>query len=272
MWCAPFIMARTRGWPAGGTNLALGLTSTAIGRRAIFTSAISSGLKPALIRPVGALNLAARWLDNCLAAGYDSLAELHTSKRQKSDKAALVIYKIFAGTALALAVFIVVALRVNTTGSYERTFNASSDKLWRIWNDPDFIKKWWGPHDFTAQIIRNDARVGGSFLWSMKSAKGEMYWNTGIYKQVAPNLRMVSTLSFSDETGRAIPGSQAPVPGHWPDEIIVITEFTVSGGRTKVTITEVGIPLIAKILSKIAWNQQFDKIESLLNEENSDAH
>jgi uncharacterized protein YndB with AHSA1/START domain len=175
-----------------------------------------------------------------------------------------VIYKIFAGTVLALAVFIFVALRVNTTGSFERTFNASSEKLWRVWNDPDFIKKWWGPKDFTAPIIRNDPRVGGTYLWSMKSPKGETFWNTGVYKEVLPNIRIVSTMSFSDATGRAIPGSQAPVPGHWPNEIIVITEFTESGGKTKVTVTEVGLPLIVKILSKIAWHQQFDKIESLL--------
>jgi hypothetical protein len=29
-------------------------------------------------------------------------------------------------------------------------------------------------------------------------------------------------------------------------------------------ITEAGIPLIVKFLSKIAWDQQFDKVESLL--------
>jgi hypothetical protein len=74
----------------------------------------------------------------------------------------------------------------------------------------------------------------------------------------------VSTSSFSDATGRAIPGSQAPVPGHWPNEIIVTTEFTESGGKTKVTVTEAGIPLFVKFLSKIAWHQQFDKIEPLL--------
>jgi uncharacterized protein YndB with AHSA1/START domain len=174
------------------------------------------------------------------------------------------IYRILASVVLALAALIFVALRVNTTGSYERTFNASSDKVWRIWNDPDFIKKWWGPKDFTAPVIRNDVRVGGAFLWSMKSATGAMFWNTGIYKDVVPNSRIVSTLSFSDENGRAIPGSQAPVPGHWPDEIVVTTEFTELGGRTKVVVTEVGIPLFAKILSMVAWDQQFDKIESLL--------
>jgi len=174
------------------------------------------------------------------------------------------IYKMSAGAALALAVFIVVALRVDTTGSYERTFNASPDKLWRVWNDPDAIKKWWGPKDFTAPVIRNDPRVGGTFLWSMKSPNGEMSWNTGVYKEVVPNTRIVSTMSFADATGKVIPGAKVPVPGHWPNEILVTTEFAESGGKTTVTVTEVGIPLIVKILSKIAWQQQFDKVESLL--------
>jgi uncharacterized protein YndB with AHSA1/START domain len=174
------------------------------------------------------------------------------------------IYKIFAGTVAVLAVLIVVALRVNTTGSYERTFNASSDKVWRVWNDPDLIKQWWGPKDYIAPSIRNDARVGGTYLWSMKSPQGEMFWNTGVYKEVVPNRRIVSTSSFSDATGRAIPGSQAPVPGHWPNEILVTTEFTESAGKTKVTVTVVGIPLFVKFVSKIAWHQQFDKIDSLL--------
>ena len=174
------------------------------------------------------------------------------------------IYKISAGTVLTLAALTFVALRVNTTGSYERTFNAPSDKLWRIWNDPAFIMKWWGPAGYTAPIIRNDPRVGGTYLWSMKSPKGEMSWTTGVYKEVLPKHRLLATMSFADATGKAIPGSEAPVPGHWPSEIPVTTEFTDSGGKTKVTVTEVGIPFIVEILSKIAWHQQFDKVESLL--------
>jgi uncharacterized protein YndB with AHSA1/START domain len=174
------------------------------------------------------------------------------------------ITRTFGGTILTLAMLTFVALRVNTTGAYERTFNAPPDKLWQIWNDPDLIKKWWGPKDFTAPTIRNDPRVGGTFLWSMKSPNGQMSWTTGVYKEVVPNTRIVSTMSFADAAGRPIPGAKAPVPGHWPDEILVTTEFTDSGGKTKVTVTEVGIPLLIKILSKIAWHQQFDKVESLL--------
>ncbi|HXP72388.1 MAG TPA: SRPBCC domain-containing protein [Candidatus Dormibacteraeota bacterium] len=174
------------------------------------------------------------------------------------------IYKILGGVVLALVVLVVVGLEVRTTGSYERTFDASRDKVWRVWNDEDSIKHWWGPKGYTAPFIRNDLRVGGTYLWAMKSSKGEMFWNTGVYKEVVPDQRIVSTLSFADETGKAIPGSKAPVPGRWPDAVTVIVEFSESNGKTKVTVTEVGLPLMVKILSRVAWQQQFDKIEGLL--------
>jgi uncharacterized protein YndB with AHSA1/START domain len=183
---------------------------------------------------------------------------------REDDKGRHMIYKILGGIVLALVVLVLVALEVRTTGSYERTFNASQDKVWRVWTDPDSIKQWWGPTGYTAPFIRNDLRVDGTYLWAMKSAKGEMFWNTGIYQEVVPDRRIVSTLSFADETGKAIPGSKAPVPGRWPNAVTVIVEFNESNGKTKVTVTEVGLPLFVKLLSKVAWDQQFDKIEGLL--------
>jgi uncharacterized protein YndB with AHSA1/START domain len=174
------------------------------------------------------------------------------------------IFKILGGIVLGLVVLAVLALEVRTTGSYERTFNAPNEQVWRVWNDPDSIKQWWGPAGYTAPAISNDLRVGGTFLWAMKSPNGEMFWNTGMYQEVVPNSRIVSTMSFADETGKALPGSKAPVPGRWPDAITVTTEFSESNGKTKVTVKEVGMPLLVMILSRVAWDQQFDKIAGLL--------
>ena len=174
------------------------------------------------------------------------------------------IYKILSGVVLLLVVLVFVGLEVRTTGSYQHTFNAPQDKVWRVWTDADSMKQWWGPKDYTAPFIRNDLRVGGTFLWAMKSPKGEMFWNTGVYKEVVPGSKIVSTLAFADESGKALPGTKAPVPGRWPDAVTVIVNFGESNGRTKVTVTEVGLPLMIKILSKVAWGQQFDKIEGLL--------
>jgi uncharacterized protein YndB with AHSA1/START domain len=174
------------------------------------------------------------------------------------------IYKILGGVVLALSIFVLMARKIHTTVRMEGTFNASADKVWKVWTDEDAIKKWWGPKNYTAPIIHNDVRVGGTYLWSMKSAKGEIFWNTGVYTEVVPNKRIVSTMSFANLDGKPIPGSEVPVPGQWPNEITVIVEFTESDGKTKVTVTEIGIPLIVKVLSKIAWAQQFDKIQLLV--------
>ena len=105
------------------------------------------------------------------------------SRLGQDNKRRYMIYKILGGVVLALVVLVVVGLEVRTTGSYERTFDASRDKVWRVWNDEDSIKHWWGPTGYTAPFIRNDLRVGGTYLWAMKSSKGEMFWNTGFIRK-----------------------------------------------------------------------------------------
>jgi uncharacterized protein YndB with AHSA1/START domain len=177
------------------------------------------------------------------------------------------IYKILGSVALLLAVLVllvVVAWNFHTTFSTERTFNAPVADVWKVWTDADSVKKWWGPKGYTALVVRNDVREGGSYLWAMKSAKGRTFWNTGTYKEVVANKKLVSTMAFTDANGQALPGSQAPAPGRWPNEISVIVEFSESEGKTSVTVTEVGIPLVVYALSKIGWSQQFDKIQGLL--------
>jgi uncharacterized protein YndB with AHSA1/START domain len=174
------------------------------------------------------------------------------------------IYKISGSIALVLALLVVGAWNFHTTVTMERTFNASEAEVWRVWTDADSIQKWWGPKGYTALVVRNDVREGGSYLWEMKSEKGNMSWNTGTYREVVADKKIVSTMSFSNENGKPIPGSQVSVPGHWPKELTVIVEFSESAGKARVTVTEVGIPLIVYPLAKIGWAQQFDKIQLLL--------
>ena len=66
------------------------------------------------------------------------------SRLGQDNKGRQMIYKILGGVVLALVALVLVGLEVRTTGSYERTFNASNDKVWSVWNDADSIKHWWG--------------------------------------------------------------------------------------------------------------------------------
>jgi uncharacterized protein YndB with AHSA1/START domain len=174
------------------------------------------------------------------------------------------IYKILGSITLMLALLVLGAWNFHTTVCTNRSFNAPVADVWRVWNGADSIQKWWGPKGYSALVVRNDVREGGSYLWAMKSEQGKMFWSTGTYKEVIPNKKIVSTMSFSNENGKQIPGSQVSVPGQWPNEITVIVAFSESQGTTRVTVTEVGIPLIVYAMSKIGWAQQFDKIQLLL--------
>lgn len=179
------------------------------------------------------------------------------------------IFKILAGSVVVLilfvTIFVLIARKNSSTVYAERTFPAPVEKVWTLWNDPESMRKWWGPKDYTAPVIKNDLRVGGSFLLSMRSPKGEMFWNTGTYKEIVANRKIVSTLSFSDENGKLIPGSEVKLPGTWPDAILLTVEFRETGGQTRVAIKEVGIPLIMKLFATLGWQQQFDKFEELLS-------
>jgi uncharacterized protein YndB with AHSA1/START domain len=161
------------------------------------------------------------------------------------------IYKVLGSIALILALLVLGAWNFHTTVRTERTFNASVAEVWRVWSDADSIKKWWGPKGYTGLVVGNDVREGGSYLWAMKSAQGKMFWSTGTYKEVVANKKIVSTMSFSNENGKIIPSSQVSVPGQWPNEVTIIVEFSESAGKARVTVAEVGIPLIVYPLSKI---------------------
>lgn len=143
----------------------------------------------------------------------------------------------------------------------EHTLNAPVDRVWTMWSDPETIKQWWSPTDFTAPVIKNDFRIGGRYLFAMKDPKGEMFWSAGVYHEIVPQQKIVSSHYFADESGNAIP---SPVPGEWPAEVQVMVEFSDAGGKTHVKVTETGIPLIMKFFAGMGWKQQFEKFDKLL--------
>jgi uncharacterized protein YndB with AHSA1/START domain len=85
-----------------------------------------------------------------------------------------------------------------------RVFDAPRENVWKTWTDPEAVKLWWGPKDFTAPHISIDLRVGGRFVYSMRGAglDGAVkdYWNIGEHKEIVPMKKIVTTMSFA-ETG-----------------------------------------------------------------------
>jgi uncharacterized protein YndB with AHSA1/START domain len=76
--------------------------------------------------------------------------------------------------------------------SFKRRLNASPEKVYAAWTDPEKIIRWFGRADaktnsFQADI---DARIGGRFRVSF-STDDEYYEVGGVYREVVPNQRLV---------------------------------------------------------------------------------
>ena len=148
-----------------------------------------------------------------------------------------------------------------------RTFDAPRERVWKAWTTPECVMRWWGPKEFTAPFARIDLRVGGRYLYCMRSPDGEDFWSTGVYREIVEPSRIVATDSFSDEKGNIVPASRYGMSGDWPRELLVTITFEDQGGRTRLTLRHSGIPAgQMREQTKAGWETSFDKLAQVLEE------
>ncbi len=147
-----------------------------------------------------------------------------------------------------------------------RVFDAPRELVWKAWTDPEHVMRWWGPKGYTSPVCKIDFRVGGKYLFCMRSPEGKDYWSTGTYREIIPPEKIVVTDSFADSEGNVVPASEYGMPGEFPLELQVTVTFEDLGdGKTKMTLRHVGLP--EGQMGEMAadgWNQSFDKLAESL--------
>jgi uncharacterized protein YndB with AHSA1/START domain len=147
----------------------------------------------------------------------------------------------------------------------ERRFNADQGRVWKAWTDPEVMRQWIGPKGFTVPFSKIDLRVGGRYLYCMRSPDGKDFWSTGVYKVITPMSKLVLSDSFADADGTVVPASHYGMPGTWPLEMIQSVELTEEDGETKMRLVHTGIPDgPASEMTKAGWNESFDKLKEYL--------
>jgi len=142
-----------------------------------------------------------------------------------------------------------------------RIFDAPRELAWKAWTEPEWLKKWWGPQYFTAPVIKNDLRVGGTYLYCMRSPEGKGYWGTGVYREIVPNERLVLTDSFADEKGKVVPAAYYGLGEDYPLELLVTVTLEAIGNKTKMVLKHEGVPEgQIKDLTRAGWSGSFDKL------------
>jgi uncharacterized protein YndB with AHSA1/START domain len=147
----------------------------------------------------------------------------------------------------------------------ERTFDAPVEQIWQMWTIPEHFQAWYGPAGASIPVAKMDVRVGGTRLicMEMQTPGGPMQmWFTGEYREVVENERLVYTETMSDEDGNPAEASSMGLPdGHPVTEVRV--ELEVVDGRTRMTMTHIGIP--ADSPGATGWTMALDKLAAYID-------
>ena len=146
-----------------------------------------------------------------------------------------------------------------------RIFDAPRELVWRAWTDPERVMRWWGPKGFTSPACQIDLRVGGRYLWCMRSPEGQDLWSTGVYREIVEPERIVCTNSFADADGNPVPASYYGITEDLPLETLSTLTFEDHEGKTKLTLRTEGLPDgEMRKGADAGWNEAFDKLAESL--------
>ncbi len=143
----------------------------------------------------------------------------------------------------------------------ERTLDAPIGLIWQMWTEPEHFKAWYGPNGASVPVANMDVRVGGARLvcMEMETPNGGMQmWFTGEYREIVVNERLVYTESMSDADGNVKSPAEMGMPDGHPETTEVIVQLDDLGGRTRMTMTHVGVP--ADSGGAGGWAMAFDKM------------
>jgi uncharacterized protein YndB with AHSA1/START domain len=105
-----------------------------------------------------------------------------------------------------------------------REFDAPRSLVFEVWTQPEHIKNWWGPCVLTMTVCEIDLRVGGSYRFVTRDPQGVEHPFKGIYKEIVPPERLVSTQIYDVEPYSIF-------------EALVTAVFEDVDGRTRTTQT-----------------------------------
>ena len=156
------------------------------------------------------------------------------------------------------------AVAVGHTLVMERIFNAPRELVWKTWTEPERVMRWWGPKPFTAPACKIDFRVGGSYLYCMRSPEGQDFWSTGVFREIVPMEKIVCTDCFADENGNVVPAATYGLVD-FPAELILTVSFEDLAGQTKLTLRHEGVPAgEMSEMTEAGWSTSLEKFAEAL--------
>ncbi|MDQ0378145.1 SRPBCC family protein [Amycolatopsis thermophila] len=120
-------------------------------------------------------------------------------------------------------------------------YGAAPDRVWRVWEDPRKLERWWGPPTWPATFEQHDFKVGGRaayFMTGPDGTKAHGWWQ--ITAIDAPN-RLEFDDGFADDRGE--PTSEIP-----PIHCTVTLEPHGGGTRMTTVSSFAGVEHLEKMI------------------------
>jgi uncharacterized protein YndB with AHSA1/START domain len=102
-----------------------------------------------------------------------------------------------------------------------RVFDAPRNMVFDALTKPELLKRWYGPRGWTLVVCEVDLKVGGSWRFVLRGPDGTDMGMRGVYREIAPPDRLVSTEAYDD----------------YPGESLATVVLVESGGKTTFTNT-----------------------------------
>ncbi|WP_340149389.1 SRPBCC domain-containing protein [uncultured Sneathiella sp.] len=151
-----------------------------------------------------------------------------------------------------------------------RNFDASIERMWQAWTDVDQFSQWFGPKGCTLSHCTVDMTVGGGYH-CLIAFEGMEVWGKWTFLEIVPPTKLVSIVSFSDETGEAL--VEHPGMPNWPLKILSTITFEEQGEKTRITVrwtayeaTDIESEAFENGASDMTqgWTGTFDTLEEFL--------
>ena len=150
--------------------------------------------------------------------------------------------------------------------TFERSYDAPVESVWRAWTQPDLLRAWWGPDKTAVAECEVDLRVGGTI--HLVTEAGE---RMGKYQ--GTRWPMVGAFSLIEEPARLTYDARSWTDGAEETTTVRhVNDLTLRGHGSgtvvalHVSITEVGPKAkMAAFGMKWGYKQQLDRLEQLLS-------
>lgn len=157
--------------------------------------------------------------------------------------------------------------RETTERTFEitRLLDAPPETVFAAWTDPRQVRRWWGPNGFTTPVAKIDLRPGGTWHYCMRAPDGRDYWCKGVYGEIIPNQRIVSSDFFSDEAGNKVSPTQYGMSAEWPSEMQVTVTFADEAGKTRLNVRQGVSERLARDNGAVqGWTETLDRLAAHL--------